>query len=173
MEQAKSNSVQEKLRRSVLTKVTSIISKKIKTMQYTLDYFIDKFSKIPDEKWITGDWWDGVGCCAGGHCGARTSSTDVDEFNALGRFIYDVYGYSTGVPDINDGKDTRYQQPTPKQRILAVLHDIKKLNSEPLVKECDATKVEQRTKAGSIKTVIKYVSVPETIHESLPETVLS
>lgn len=46
-----------------------------------------------------------------------------------------------------------------------------KLNSEPLVQECDARKDDSSTKAGSIK--IKYVGVPVSIGESLPETILS
>lgn len=103
---------------------------------YTVDYFIEKFSKIPEGMWITGDFGRGGVHCAGGHCGCTYSKESTDEAMALAHLIGKLPlvrhngGYSDIIYDnivcINYGH-TQYQQNTPKQRILAALYDIKKL----------------------------------------------
>ena len=100
--------------------------------KYTVDYFIEKFSAIPDEKWIVGDYADDRGCCCAlGHCGYRfiggsifnpVNTGGTDEGAALSR-LFDEHHLS--VPLVNDQIEARYQQPTPKARILAALADIK------------------------------------------------
>lgn len=136
-------------------------------MQYTVDYFIKKFEAIPEDKWLTRSYEDPFSGkkCALGHCGLTFSeeskqkfgSAYGEEFAAL-QIIFDgkAGGVDGGrVAKINDGIDDNYNQPTAKQRILAALYDIKKMQ-EPKVKE-----------------VIKYVAVPTTISEQAAETVLN
>ena len=83
---------------------------------YNVDYFIKKFEAIPESKWCTqkidngnGQYW------ALGHCDGW------GEFDSLSELL----GGKAALT--NNGNNPIYQQPTPKQRILAALYDIKKL----------------------------------------------
>lgn len=115
---------------------------------YTVDYFIDKFSKIPEQLWMTEYFSDGTRCCAQGHCmskeltrrirdGYRSTVSDEapkqPEWQSL-LLIFSEDGSlpkgRTAVAQINNGRNNKYPQPTPKQRILAALHDIKKLQEK-------------------------------------------
>lgn len=90
--------------------------------KYDASYFIAKFEAIPEEKWCTDGFTNDAGqCCAAGHCGLRNDSdwTPGMEAYALDQIFDDL-----DVVSVNDGKDSRYPQPTPKQRILAALRDI-------------------------------------------------
>lgn len=93
-------------------------------MEYNVDFFIDKFSKIPERKWIIGSYGsnDDGPHCAYGHCGARDIPFYIgNEAMALAKlFVGKLQPH-----EVNDGKDPVYQQPTPKERILAALYDIK------------------------------------------------
>ncbi len=88
-------------------------------MTMDAQYFINKFTAITEDRWTIKTFSDRLGrCCAMGHCGGP--STDEAEwleyrFRQLGLTVFQV----------NDGSDPRYQQPTPKQRILAALRDAK------------------------------------------------
>lgn len=111
---------------------------------YNVDYFIKKFEAIPEEKWCTGSWKNGESCCANGHCGVMQSISPTNESESL-KNIFSVMkvtevgtnmkieetkhgiGYSYVAVKINDGLTKEYQQLTPKQRILAALYDIKKM----------------------------------------------
>lgn len=100
---------------------------------YTVDYFISKFSAIPDNLWNAGEMIDKHGRhCAYGHCGVTDGDIVNDTMNEEGKALSDLF-YKNGliphlsVIGVNDGNDKRYKQPTPKQRILAALYDIKKL----------------------------------------------
>jgi len=85
---------------------------------YDVDYFLTKFSAIPDEQWCVGEFaWDGMKCALG-HCGEVVPFATTAESQAL-RWLFDV-----SVIAVNDGKDPRYKQPTPKARILAALRDL-------------------------------------------------
>ena len=86
-------------------------------MTYDAAYFIAKFEGIPEERWCTNVFRSHGGRrCALGHCQeSRTGRTD--ESIALANLLTDT-------AEINDGKDPRYQQPTPKQRVLAALKDL-------------------------------------------------
>lgn len=92
---------------------------------YTVDYFIEKFEKIPEDLWFMGDYFNEnkTSFCALGHCGCDGEEGDTMEGIAL----YKLLNYD--IPEINDGEHNIYQQPTPKQRILAALYDIKKMQS--------------------------------------------
>lgn len=103
-------------------------------MEYTVDYFIAKFEAIPEYKWHMDTYVHPLNedtCCALGHCGERVYCT-TDEAGGLKGLFYDAHKYIESdcieifIVDINDGNNARYQQTTPKQRILAALHDIKK-----------------------------------------------
>jgi hypothetical protein len=96
--------------------------------KFTVDYFITKFEAIPEEKWCSGHHEDDIGRhCAAGHCGER-DDIHTDESQALCDLI-PYRPFWGGVAQINDGLNDRYQQPTPKQRILAALRDIKAAKS--------------------------------------------
>lgn len=93
-------------------------------MTYDKAYFIAKFEAIPDEQWCVGVSYDKQERrCASGHC-----SVLGGEFNALNR-LFPTVGFRKILPAvINDGEDPRYQQPTPKARILAALRDLPGVN---------------------------------------------
>ena len=125
-------------------------------MQYTVDFFINKFEAIPENKWCSGiffgytSFWGIIKKpngqrCAQGHCmelvklrrnSADIKSRSLEETEALRKIFSDALGFDKvhyTVALVNNGEDKRYQQPTPKQRILAALYDIRKLQ-EPKVK---------------------------------------
>jgi hypothetical protein len=103
---------------------------------YSTDYFIDKFSAIPDDRWCVGPYADGEGrFCARGHCGATKLGVYNDEDRALVKLFWfskDAEGKSLylSVSEVSDGGDKRYKQATPRERILTALDHIKKYNSE-------------------------------------------
>lgn len=89
-------------------------------MVYNVNYFIKKFEAIPEEKWTTGAFEDECGCkCALGHCGYTESGLESQEGIELTRLL------KHRAAAINDGGQPKYDQPTPKQRILAALNDVK------------------------------------------------
>ena len=130
--------------------------------QYTVDYFIKKFEAIPEDKWTTRTYCLYDKRCAMGHCGVSTYKNDGKEADALRRIV--VIHFGTTVSLINDGDIPAYQQPTPKQRILAALYDIKKMQEKDI--EIGAK--------PEIKKEIRYVkvSVPESITEQTKELIL-
>lgn len=143
---------------------------------YNVNYFIKKFEAIPEELWIAGHlhWEDKS--CANGHCGMKNYSAPTEESMALREvfkslqvtplstscYEHEIHGskyYSLIALNINDGHVKEYQQPTPKQRILAALYDIKKMQ------DIDT--------GAKVKELIRYVAVPVTISEQAKELVLS
>lgn len=109
---------------------------------YDTDYFIAKFSAIPDIQWCEGRFQNENGQhCALGHCGMKNYSDWFDqprEARALNRLFENSPATHVGpgflsVPEVNNNHcherftDNRnpYPQPTPKARILAALFDIK------------------------------------------------
>jgi hypothetical protein len=93
-------------------------------MTYDVDYFIAKFSAIPDAAWLTGEYEYKGKCCALGHCGIsyKPGATQSEEADAL----IDLFTLIGQDPtQVNDGEASEYPQLTPKERILAALRDIK------------------------------------------------
>jgi hypothetical protein len=92
-------------------------------LTYNVDYFIQKFTAIPEDEWIEdGTLSDGRGkYCALGHC------FEIGEVTDLRSLMKIIPAYTSRV---NDGIDSRYPQPTPKQRILAALEDIKRAQQQ-------------------------------------------
>lgn len=95
-------------------------------IQFDVNYFITKFSAIPEEKWTVHSLCNNKGQrCAIGHClpnwhwGDIANKYTSDEVMHLSALL-------EGTILINNGEDHRYQQPSPKKRILAALMDIKK-----------------------------------------------
>lgn len=90
-------------------------------MTFDVDYFIKKFEAIPHDKWTTGDYGDNLGRkCALGHCADWTTGE--------GRDLQELFlNRRLRVTDVNDGKDPEYNfhGSHPKNRVLAVLRDIK------------------------------------------------
>lgn len=98
--------------------------------QYSIDYFIEFFMAIPDDQWLTGHiGYKALGShCALGHCTQGKAALWEREPKAAALEIIiggDLNDGVSSVAKINDGGDSRYQQPTPKARILAALMDAK------------------------------------------------
>lgn len=121
-------------------------------MEYTVDYFISKFSVIPKDKWVKGTLERDGKHCALGHCGVTSTVEATAEAQALAELFVHL-GIKCGrdkdesdwffymVYPVNDrGRKEYGHLKHPKQRILAALRDIKKLSKERDVQECDATR---------------------------------
>lgn len=130
-------------------------------MEYTVNYFIRKFEAIPEEMWCVGAYTYGDRHCAYGHCGIDKS---FDEADALFWMFTSNLNAQSSPISVNDGKCPAYKQPTPKQRILAALYDIKKLQ------DGDVGKAEPTQKE---KVIHHYVSVPTSISEQVEELIMS
>lgn len=102
-------------------------------MNYNVDFFINKFEAIPEDRWCVHTVTDEYGRhCAWGHLESYLGDSFLlsSDYPMIKSFtsLFKKYGLNkNGDPgNINNGRDKRYQQPTPKQRILAALYDIKK-----------------------------------------------
>lgn len=84
----------------------------------TLDDYIAFFDSIPEERWICGNFANAGNCCAYGHLGWRYGDSPE-----AGRRLMGLC--DRGVDRVNDGQYPDYQQPTPKQRVLAYLCDVR------------------------------------------------
>lgn len=105
--------------------------------QYSIPYFIEKFTAIPDERWCENAFHDmNDRHCALGFCGIprfpraagrppfmESGDHEINPFYAEAKALRDIIGGNVGA--INNGTNANYQQPTPKARILAALHDAK------------------------------------------------
>lgn len=109
---------------------------------YTADYFLRKFTSIPEELWCIGNYTDPKDpCkhCALGLCGAREKGPMVlgeyeevhtAESHYLMMMVLSELGWPFTVSRINDRQTARFPQETPKQRILAALRYIKDKQSQ-------------------------------------------
>lgn len=157
-------------------------------MNYDVTYFIRKFEAIPEHLWTTEKFSEKKNifskrkCCAQGHClptyilkhtekykqlvlNLPKTQSDLAEVYALKKLFDDESDYKK-IALINNGRDEKYKQPTPKQRILAALYDIKAIqegqNQQP-----------KEGQEGKIKEVIRYVSVPDSVKVQSKELILS
>ena len=94
---------------------------------YTVDYFIEKFEALSDDRFCVGMLHDMNGrYCGLGHC-VDEDGFPGDEYNAIMEIFprcddrFDNHPFAK----ISDGEDPRYRQSTPKARILAALWDVK------------------------------------------------
>lgn len=106
---------------------------------YNVQYFINKFSAISDDMWISGSLNNGRACCALGHCGVLEQNIGEEgeinhsEGEALAILLSIVHPSNNNfavVYKLNDGYLTKYPQPTPKERILAALYDVKAIQEK-------------------------------------------
>lgn len=102
-------------------------------MKYDVDYFIAKFEAIPENLWcerarVKGDQRCALGWCYPSAEAAKKSEVfmheDSIEDRCLTNLIHTI-NEDFGVGGINNGIYWQYSQPTPKQRILAALYDIR------------------------------------------------
>lgn len=107
-------------------------------------YFTEKFSKIEEDKWCTTRYQnkDTRQCCAMGLCGMGSQYTYVDlapQTSEPWRLRELFRAYKLNITAVNDGFDSRYQQTTPKARVIAALSDIEHNRvlflTEPYIKE--------------------------------------
>jgi hypothetical protein len=100
-------------------------------MNYDVDYFIQKFTAIPEESWNVGyhNYIDQAGRlthCAMGHCGNSLYKPSTPEASALWKLFTDNINLNpVQVNDGNSGISDLFPQSTPRQRILAALEMIK------------------------------------------------
>lgn len=91
-------------------------------MIYDLEYFIEKFSSIPDDRWIEGRYIDESGCCCAlGHCGHRQGSQGgtIESF--------EIQEICPLIHRINDGYSAyRSLGSTPKERVVNYLKSLRK-----------------------------------------------
>lgn len=119
------------------------------TTQYDVNYFIRKFEAIPEGEWHSGNYYnhDKTRFCALGHCGGRIRNDGCAESTDESRSLGDLFihcGLLVGF--INDGRHGHYPQPTPKQRILAALADIKRQQEQNNLRQVPGdTRIEDRT----------------------------
>lgn len=106
----------------------------LQTSVYDVDYFIKKFEAIPEEKWCINTRLDHHGNrCALGWCyqsdrdaeDSMTTIANIEETKLT--YLFNGVLLERGVGWVNNGYSLKYQQPTPKQRVLAALYDIKSL----------------------------------------------
>lgn len=101
---------------------------------YDVNWFLDFFSAIPEDKWCVCALERGDTRCANGHLNYRVHGSGQwpdgqppASVFALTDLTQKHLGLSA--PDINNGNFfnvvTRFPQPTPRARILAALTDIK------------------------------------------------
>lgn len=143
--------------------------KKYITMEtkFTVDYFIKKFEAIPEELWTIGIQQNEFGQrCALGHCmptdflSQGKMLAPFGEDTGEGRALHNLFDniLTIWVTKVNNGTHPLYQQPTPQQRILAALYDIKKL-TEP--KEDKPIKLSAKPMSYSKESETKFVESVE------------
>ncbi len=100
-------------------------------IKYNINYFIRKFSAIPENKWTTFEYGENDIHCVFGHCGMRKKDISI-EGNAEAEAFVELFDAKVRIVQINDGYNCHYQQLTSKARILAALYDLK---AEEAIKE--------------------------------------
>lgn len=98
---------------------------------------IDIFSPIPDEEWcvLTENGPNGTHCAVG-HLRQRGKASLHDSIHHKLRGENQDGNIDWGLEAFNDSCMKEYQQPTPKARVLAALHDLlEKEQTQPAVEE--------------------------------------
>jgi hypothetical protein len=88
---------------------------------YNVDYFIKKFEAIPENSIGQGSIFNR---CAYWHCSNEPTYCGIVAKSFTDLFMKHLFQNPSV---INDNGDNRYRQPTPKQRIIAALYDIKSM----------------------------------------------
>lgn len=99
---------------------------------YTVDYFIAKFEAIPTDKWCVMFLERDGRHCAIGHC--LSSTLRPPEMQPEAAALINLTGKTGGddptIALVNNGSSLTYPEDTPKLRVLAFLHDIKRQQEE-------------------------------------------
>lgn len=92
------------------------------------DEWIRFFEAIPEDQWLAnGQFKDYSGrYCARGHINRHFDASSLGFMRLMSVLVTPEQQahHDDVVAAINDGKDPRYPQPTPRSRILAALHDL-------------------------------------------------
>ncbi len=92
---------------------------------YTREYYIERFSAIPDHLWFVGEFTnpkEPSQHCAYGHLGCEVDNDANEESNTLDRMFRDQGLLVTSVNDGDGSKQAgKFKKTTPKARILAAL----------------------------------------------------
>mgnify|MGYP003502350564 CR=1 len=138
----------------------------MKEQIYDVNHFIAKFSVIPEDMWCVRTRSNGTQRCALGWCypthelakeSEQIYNTDSVEDKSLVALIH-LLNPDFGVGGVNNGIYKEYQQPTPKQRILAALYDVKAL---------------QEKENKPAKEIIRYVAVDSVIRTNTIEALVA
>ncbi len=96
-----------------------------------LHYFINKYEAIPEAMWCVRHRMNAQGQrCAHGHCyignpdAIFTVNEEEEALNKLSEKYASITG-GYGFAVINNGAHKNYQQPSPKQRVLAAFYDMR------------------------------------------------
>ena len=107
--------------------------------RYTADFFIKKFRKTPEKRWIMDEMHKGPAHCALGHC------SPGEEVSPMGRRLESLFDnwLNRSVPDVNDSRKTSIEVydygmgkafyikgKSPRQRILSALRLIKEIQQK-------------------------------------------
>ena len=95
---------------------------------YDADYFIEKFSGIPDELWFEGEFASPANpeCkSALGHCGASWNGRKEKHTKESGALLSLFGDTMVSIYFVNNGESQAFIHPTPKGRVLAALAWIK------------------------------------------------
>lgn len=89
---------------------------------------IAALSAIPDEQWCVGDYVIGSACCALGHIGYRDPRTPDDykindDLNRKFRLVIPAWDFDN-MHYANDERNPKFNQSTPKARVLAYLESL-------------------------------------------------
>ena len=103
-------------------------------MNYDVEFFIKYFEAIQEYKWCKNIIMNEKGQkCAIGHCLYKPNAKPVYYVIELKNSPLNIFGEDMikalidilpSIAEINDGNSKNYQQPTPKQRVLAALYDL-------------------------------------------------
>lgn len=85
--------------------------------RHLIKFFINKFEATEENEWCTGIRHNGLGqSCALGKTHRTDNWAHTEETTNLLAIRWDI-------AFVNNGKHEGYKQPTPRQRVLAALHD--------------------------------------------------
>lgn len=96
--------------------------------KYDLQYFIRFFERIPHRMWAVDEYRPSIwSACAYGHCRGLIRGTLLTYETPRSRSLSEITYYSHSIKNVNDGETARYHQSHPKDRVLAYLRDLQKI----------------------------------------------
>ena len=90
--------------------------------------FYDFYFKIPEEKWCVDTFFNGTQCCVSGHLGMSKYHHKIKKYKNASENNCQLAALfmmkNIDVMLVNDNHLFKYNQSTPKQRVLAALIDL-------------------------------------------------